>query len=81
MLFVYGTLMPGQPRWAVLAPFAKSIPPAVSRGILWDTGLGFPAATFGGSTREIPGFVITADANTEVLAELRGVGRRASGAG
>jgi gamma-glutamylcyclotransferase (GGCT)/AIG2-like uncharacterized protein YtfP len=48
-LFVYGTLRPGDVRWPMLAPwvlgdgFADSV-----TGRLYDTGLDYPAAVFGG---------------------------------
>lgn len=51
-LFVYGTLRPGEVRWQHLEPFvlgegcAATVP-----GVLYDTGLGYPAATFVGDDR------------------------------
>lgn len=47
-LFVYGTLLPGEVRWRFLAPFVtdEGVPDTVE-GILYDTGLGYPAAVFG----------------------------------
>lgn len=45
-LFVYGTLMPGHLRWAVLEPHALSWRPAAVEGHLYDTGEGWPAAVF-----------------------------------
>jgi gamma-glutamylcyclotransferase (GGCT)/AIG2-like uncharacterized protein YtfP len=46
-LFVYGTLRPGESRWAHLAPFVvdQGWPDAVA-GRLFDTGHGYPAARF-----------------------------------
>jgi gamma-glutamylcyclotransferase (GGCT)/AIG2-like uncharacterized protein YtfP len=46
-LFVYGTLAPGQDAWSVLEPWAtgEGVPDAVL-GRLYDTGRGYPAATF-----------------------------------
>ena len=46
-LFVYGTLMPGHEAWSVLAPWVVGTPQddAVA-GCLYDTGRGYPAATF-----------------------------------
>lgn len=46
-LFVYGTLRPGDVRWPMLEPFVidHGWPDSV-RGRLFDTGLGYPAATF-----------------------------------
>lgn len=45
-VFVYGTLLPGQPLWPALAPYATSWEPASAPGSLWDTGRGYPAARF-----------------------------------
>jgi gamma-glutamylcyclotransferase (GGCT)/AIG2-like uncharacterized protein YtfP len=48
-LFVYGTLRPGQERWPFLAPFVIDEGHDDSAtGTLYDTGLGYPAARFGG---------------------------------
>lgn len=47
VLFVYGTLRPGQPRWHLLSPYASSWAEAEAEGRAWDTGLGYPAAVFG----------------------------------
>ena len=58
-LFVYGTLMPGQARWAVLKSDALSIEPAKAKGHLWDTGAGYPAARFDQTGPEIPGILVT----------------------
>jgi gamma-glutamylcyclotransferase (GGCT)/AIG2-like uncharacterized protein YtfP len=46
-LFVYGTLLPGDVRWPILEPFAidEGAADAV-RGLLFDTGLDYPAAVF-----------------------------------
>jgi gamma-glutamylcyclotransferase (GGCT)/AIG2-like uncharacterized protein YtfP len=46
-LFVYGTLAPGGDAWAVLEPwvFGTAAPDAVA-GQLYDTGRGYPGATF-----------------------------------
>jgi gamma-glutamylcyclotransferase (GGCT)/AIG2-like uncharacterized protein YtfP len=57
-VFVYGTLLPGQPRWPPLAAYAESWLPAVARGTLWDTGLGYPAAVFSPAGGEIPGVAV-----------------------
>lgn len=58
-LFVYGTLLPGQPRWPVLRPYAVAWRPATACGRVWDTGSGYPAARFGGGAERIPGVVVT----------------------
>jgi gamma-glutamylcyclotransferase (GGCT)/AIG2-like uncharacterized protein YtfP len=57
-LFVYGTLMPGQPRWPVLRPFATGWTRATARGRVWDTRSGFPAARFDDAGAAIPGFLV-----------------------
>lgn len=48
LLFVYGTLTPGHDAWPVLEPWVVGAPhdDAVP-GQLYDTGRGYPAATFG----------------------------------
>jgi gamma-glutamylcyclotransferase (GGCT)/AIG2-like uncharacterized protein YtfP len=47
-LFVYGTLAPGREAWPVLEPWVVGAPQADSvAGILYDTGRGYPGATFG----------------------------------
>jgi gamma-glutamylcyclotransferase (GGCT)/AIG2-like uncharacterized protein YtfP len=46
-MFVYGTLLPGQSNWHVMAPFAVDAGVADSvPGWLFDTGCGWPAAVF-----------------------------------
>lgn len=57
VVFVYGTLMPGGSRWGSLRPYAESWEPATAPGRLWDTGRGYPAATFGDGGR-IPGVAV-----------------------
>lgn len=48
-LFVYGTLRPGDVRWPLLAPFVSDDGVAdTASGSVYDTGLGYPAAVFGG---------------------------------
>ncbi len=49
-VFVYGTLRPGDVRWPILQPFVvdDGFADSVS-GELFDTGLDYPAATFGAS--------------------------------
>jgi len=48
-LFVYGTLRPGDVRWHLLAPFVVDEGwPDTAPGGVYDTGLGYPAAVFGG---------------------------------
>lgn len=49
-LFVYGTLRPGEVRWPILSPFVAGdgVDDTVT-GTLHDSGLGYPAARFGGA--------------------------------
>jgi gamma-glutamylcyclotransferase (GGCT)/AIG2-like uncharacterized protein YtfP len=61
-LFVYGTLMPGQPRWHLLAPLTTPDRPerAEAAGHLYRTPYGWPAAVFDPATSSrLPGLVIT----------------------
>ncbi len=52
LLFVYGTLRPGEVRWQHLAPYVVGEGRETSvAGELYDTGLGYPAALFGGDSR------------------------------
>jgi len=48
-LFIYGTLLPGEPRWHHLEPFVTTAVADTTRGVLLDTGLGYPAARFDGT--------------------------------
>ena len=44
---MYGTLLPGEVRWQYLEPFVVGEgEPALVRGVLSDTGAGYPAASF-----------------------------------
>ena len=60
-LFVYGTLMPGEPRWPALAPFALAWERATAAGRIWDTGHGYPAVRFDGAAGAVPGVVVRID--------------------
>ena len=61
-LFVYGTLQPGRLRWPFLEPFALGATPATVAGLLYDTGQGWPAATFDeAATDLIPGTLVELD--------------------
>jgi gamma-glutamylcyclotransferase (GGCT)/AIG2-like uncharacterized protein YtfP len=78
-VFVYGTLMPGRSRWRHLRPYASSWQPATAPGRLWDTGRGYPAATFDAVDSEIPGVVVVlaedaAEAAIERLDQIEGEG-------
>jgi len=75
-LFVYGTLLPGELRWRFLAPFvvARGEIDAVA-GVLYDTGHGYPAASFDRSAcgnRTITGrvFELRAEESERALTEL-----------
>lgn len=62
-LFVYGTLAPGFDAWAVLEPWVTGTPTRDSVvGTLFDTGRGYPGATFDPSAGGIVhGAVVTLD--------------------
>ena len=70
-VFVYGTLLPDELRWPVLADVAVDVAEATAAGRLWDTRRGFPAAVFG-DRGTIPGVVVTVsdDRWDVILAEL-----------
>jgi gamma-glutamylcyclotransferase (GGCT)/AIG2-like uncharacterized protein YtfP len=81
-VFVYGTLKPGQHRWAVLAPFTaapEAADPASGPGRLFDTGYGWPAAVFDPRAADrVPGVVVplhpaSADEALAVLDDVEGV--------
>lgn len=63
-LFVYGTLMPGQCRWAVLAPWCVGTPPSATtvNGQLYDTGWGWPAAVLASASGQVPGVLVHIEA-------------------
>ena len=69
-LFVYGTLRPGEVRWRHLAPFVvgDGIDTTVA-GDVYDTGLEYPAAMFGGEGR-IKGRVYELTRLDDALAHL-----------
>jgi gamma-glutamylcyclotransferase (GGCT)/AIG2-like uncharacterized protein YtfP len=61
-LFVYGTLMPGQPRWPLLKPLSAPARPdrAEAPGHLYRTPYGWPAAVFDpAASSSVPGLVVT----------------------
>jgi gamma-glutamylcyclotransferase (GGCT)/AIG2-like uncharacterized protein YtfP len=71
-LFVYGTLRPGDVRWPLLRPFVvgDGVADAVD-GELYDTGLDYPAAVFGGNGRIVGDtFELIADTIDLALAVL-----------
>ena len=71
--------MPGQPRWRHLSPYAASWRPATAPGRLWDTGRGYPGATFDDGDSQIPGVAVVLAADSieaaiELLDEIEGEG-------
>lgn len=77
-LFVYGTLMPGHLRWAVLEPHAVGWRPAAVEGLLYDTGQGWPAAVFRPGADLVRGWAVdlrpeVADVVMAHLDEVEGV--------
>jgi gamma-glutamylcyclotransferase (GGCT)/AIG2-like uncharacterized protein YtfP len=79
-LFVYGTLMPGEARWHLLAPLAAPGPPepAQAAGNLYRTPYGWPAAVFDpAASAAVPGLVVRLRepaAALTVLDEIEGTG-------
>ena len=71
-LFVYGTLRPGDVRWSVLEPYvADGGVPDTAAGRLFDTGLDYPAAVFGGDGTVIGRtYLLRADTIDEALLTL-----------
>lgn len=66
-LFVYGTLRPGDVRWPLLEPWVVDDGhDDTVEGQLFDTGLDYPAATFGPSDGRVIGR--TYELRTETLA-------------
>ncbi len=55
-LFVYGTLMPGEPRWPLLSPLSSGRRPDRIWGRLVDTGHGYPGLLEG--TDEVHGWIV-----------------------
>ena len=72
-LFVYGTLRPGDVRWSFLEPFAADdgVDDSVA-GTLYDTGLDYPAAAFGGDGGVVKGrtYLLAAERLAEALEVL-----------
>lgn len=71
-LFAYGTLLPGEVRWPILAPYVVDEGVAdTTGGRLFDTGVGYPAARFdGGATIHGRVFTFRADRYEEALEAL-----------
>jgi len=77
-LFVYGTLLPGHLRWPLLEPFALGHRPAAVAGALFDSGSGWPVATFaadGEDVGQVPGRLVDLDPEraAEALAAMDAV--------
>lgn len=79
-LFVYGTLLPGETRWRVLAPLVSpnDAGPAAVAGRLYRTPYGWPAAVFDPSaTTVVPGLIVMLRDPVQalpVLDEIEGTG-------
>lgn len=74
-LFVYGTLLPGEVRWSLLEPYVLDRgAPDSAGGTLYDTGLDYPAAVFGGGATILGRtFAIDPDVHSECLDHLDAV--------
>ena len=57
-VFVYGTLLPGEHRWPLLEEYALEVRAAEVRGLLFDTGRGYPCALFDRPEGMVPGVVV-----------------------
>lgn len=79
-IFIYGTLIPGHERWPLLEDFVTAADFDTTRGRLFDTGAGYPAARFDGTgtiTDQIQGMRMTIDADLvddclELMDEIEG---------
>lgn len=60
-IFVYGTLMPGEPLWPALVPFAVAWEDASAAGRIWDTGHGYPGVCFDATAGAVPGVLVALD--------------------
>ena len=69
-LFVYGTLVPGGRYYDVVARWVQAHRPAAVRGRLYDTGRGYPAASFTDGGEPVHGAVLTLAPADEALAAL-----------
>ena len=72
-LFVYGTLMPGEARWPLLAPLMVPAEPerAEAAGYLYRTPYGWPAAVFDpAASSAVPGLAVTLQDPGRALAVL-----------
>jgi gamma-glutamylcyclotransferase (GGCT)/AIG2-like uncharacterized protein YtfP len=79
-LFVYGTLMPGEARWPLLASLAvpAGLERAETAGYLFRTPYGWPAAVFDpAASSAVPGLAVTLQdpgRALPVLDEIEGTG-------
>jgi len=71
-LFVYGTLRPGDVRWSFLEPLVADLGVVDTvAGQLFDTGLDYPAAVFGGKGTIVGRtYLLRADTIDQALAVL-----------
>jgi gamma-glutamylcyclotransferase (GGCT)/AIG2-like uncharacterized protein YtfP len=71
-VFVYGTLVPGGGSYDVVRPWVRGHRSAAVRGHLYDTGRGYPGATFrdAGEDAEVHGVVLTLAEPHAALARL-----------
>jgi gamma-glutamylcyclotransferase (GGCT)/AIG2-like uncharacterized protein YtfP len=69
-LFVYGTLVPGGRWWDEVERFVRAHRPAQVAGRLYDTGRGYPAATFATGGAPVDGVVLTLGEPDVALAHL-----------
>jgi gamma-glutamylcyclotransferase (GGCT)/AIG2-like uncharacterized protein YtfP len=75
-LFVYGTLAPGGGAWELLAPWTTGVTwPDAAPGALYDTGRGYPAATFSADAPGLVHGVIVELDPTRAAAALAGLDR------
>jgi gamma-glutamylcyclotransferase (GGCT)/AIG2-like uncharacterized protein YtfP len=56
--FMYGTMMPGHLRYPEIDDFVESTTRDRVAGHLFDSGLGYPAATFDAGETEVEGYVL-----------------------
>jgi gamma-glutamylcyclotransferase (GGCT)/AIG2-like uncharacterized protein YtfP len=70
LVFVYGTLMPGDVAWHRVAPHVVGKPvPSTLRGTLYDTGRGYPALV-ADPLDDVPGWTLRLRSPDAVLPEL-----------
>jgi gamma-glutamylcyclotransferase (GGCT)/AIG2-like uncharacterized protein YtfP len=69
-LFVYGTLVPGGRWWDEVERFVRAHRPAHVPGRLYDTGRGYPAATFAAGGGPVVGVVLVLGDPDAALAHL-----------